>query len=334
MADPRFSTVSRCDEVASFVVHETAAGEREGLRFGGYYYEHDCGRPYRRDEYWLTFFRELADRVLTELRPESVLDAGCAWGMLVEALRKQGVDAYGVDISEYAIAHVDESVQEFCWQGSLIEPLPQRYDLVTCIEVLEHMPRGEAEVAIDNLCDASDRILFSSSPFDYGEPTHVNLRPPEDWSAQFAKRGFLRKVDFDASFLTPWAVLYERSSDQLPEVVRSYDRTLWRLRNEQQDLRENILTLQARLEDLAGEDSRAELTHENLRLKEELVAARDTVIGHEARLGEALGRARQLEAELVRYQEGMEELDLVHRSRAWRALSVLRRLRALVARAR
>jgi hypothetical protein len=319
---------------------EDAVTSTEGLceprpiRFGSYYFEHDCGEPYRRDEHWLTFFRELAERVVTELRPKSVLDAGCAWGMLVEALRKHGVDAYGVDISEYAISKVDESVREFCWQASLTEPLPQKYDLVTCVEVLEHMPGGEAEVAIDNLCDASDRILFSSSPSDYAEPTHVNIRAPEDWSAQFAKRGFLRNVDFDASFLTPWAVLYERSTDPLPEVVRSYDRALWRLRDEQHSLRESVLHLQGRLEDLAGGDTDGEsLSQENLRLAQALLAARDTVISHEARLGEALGRARQLEAELVRYQESMEELELVHRSRAWRALSVLRRLRALIARA-
>jgi hypothetical protein len=314
-------------EIGTEIASPEPRSESGTITFGRYYFEHDCGEPYRRDEHWLTFFRELAERVVTELRPKSVLDAGCAWGMLVEALRKHDVDAYGVDISEYAISKVDESVREFCWHASLTEPLPQRYDLVTCVEVLEHMPGGEAEVAIDNLCDASDRILFSSSPSDYAEPTHVNIRAPEDWSAQFAKRGFLRNVDFDASFLTPWAVLYERSTDPLPEVVRSYDRALSRLRDEQHGLRESVLRLQGRLEDLAGGDTDAEsLAHENLRLAEELLAARDTVIGHEARLGEALGRARHLEAELVRYQERMDELDLVHRSRAWRALGVLRRL--------
>jgi hypothetical protein len=319
------------DQAGATGLPEPMPGD-DPIRFGRYYFDHDCGQPYRRDDHWLTFFGDLADRVVTELRPESVLDAGCAWGLLVEALRKHGVDAYGVDISEYAISNVDDAVREFCWQASLTEALPQRYDLVTCIEVLEHMPRNEAEIAIDNLCDASDRILFSSSPFDYGEPTHVNLRAPEDWSAQFAKRGFLRNVSFDASFLTPWAVLYERSTDPLPEVVRSYDRALWRLRNEQHDLRESVLTLQGRLEDFHRRDTEAELrTSETL--KEQLLAARDVVIGHEARLGEALGRARHLEAELVRYQERMDELDLVHRSRAWRALGLLRRLRALVGRA-
>ncbi|MGQ0805917.1 MAG: hypothetical protein ACT4PI_18940, partial [Actinomycetota bacterium] len=55
--------------------------------YGRYYYEHDCGRPYERDDHWLGFFRDLAQRIVDGLAPETVLDAGCAMGFLVEALR-------------------------------------------------------------------------------------------------------------------------------------------------------------------------------------------------------------------------------------------------------
>ena len=96
--------------------------------------------------------------------PSSVLDAGCAMGFLVEALRKRGVDAKGIDVSEYAISKVHESVAEHCSVGSLSEPLGGRYDLVTCIEVLEHIPAEQADAAIANLCAASDRLLISTSP--------------------------------------------------------------------------------------------------------------------------------------------------------------------------
>ena len=74
------------------------------------------------------------------------------------------------------------------------------------------------------------------------------------------------------------------------------------------------------------------LSTENLRLKEELLTARDTLIGHEARLGEALGQIRRLEAELVRYRERMEELDAIQRSRSWRVIQLLQAARALARR--
>ncbi len=71
--------------------------------FDAYYYAHDCGRPYQRDEGWLTFFDQIAKRIIEQFEPKTVLDAGCAWGFLVEAFRNRRVEAFGVDISDYAI---------------------------------------------------------------------------------------------------------------------------------------------------------------------------------------------------------------------------------------
>src|SRR5256885_3044754 len=79
--------------------------------YGADYYRHYWGAegPYERNDTWMAFFGHVAKRVAEELQPSSVLDAGCAMGLLVEELRKRGIDAWGVDISEYAIAQVDES---------------------------------------------------------------------------------------------------------------------------------------------------------------------------------------------------------------------------------
>jgi 2-polyprenyl-3-methyl-5-hydroxy-6-metoxy-1,4-benzoquinol methylase len=79
--------------------------------FDAYYYAHDCGRPYQRDEVWLAFFDHIAQRIIEQSEPKTALDAGCAWGFLVEAFRKRGVEAYGVDISEYAIQNVHPEIQ-------------------------------------------------------------------------------------------------------------------------------------------------------------------------------------------------------------------------------
>ena len=155
--------------------------------FDAHYYAHGCGRPYQRDQEWLDFFDKIAGHIQKEIQPESVLDAGCAMGFLVERLHVRSITAYGVDISEYAIANVHESIQPFCRVGSVSEPFPQRYDLIVSIEVLEHMPKEESELAIANFCRFSDDILFSSTPFDYKEATHFNVQPPEYWAAQFAR---------------------------------------------------------------------------------------------------------------------------------------------------
>src|SRR5262245_34919071 len=171
--------------------------------YGRCYFQRYGGMPYEKSEHWIRFFGGIADRVAAEIGPRRVLDAGCALGFLVEAMRERGIEAFGVDGSEYAIAHVPEAVRPFCWRGSVTDPLREQYDVIVCLEVLEHLTREDGEQAIANLCAHTRDILFSSSPTHYSEATHLNTQPPEYWAAQFARHAFYRDVDFDASFIAP-----------------------------------------------------------------------------------------------------------------------------------
>ena len=101
--------------------------------FDAHYYAHNCGEPYQHDEKWLSFFGHIADSIISDIQPSSVLDAGCAWGFLVEALRQRDVKAFGVDISEYAIQNVQPDIKPYCWVGSIADPFPQKYDLIVSI---------------------------------------------------------------------------------------------------------------------------------------------------------------------------------------------------------
>jgi hypothetical protein len=151
---------------------------------------------------------------------------GCAKGFLVESLRDRGVEAYGYDVSEFAISQVRPDIRRYCWVGSLTDPIPEQYDLITCIEVLEHIPEEEARPAIRNMISHGDAVLFSSTSTDFTEPTHVNVRPLIDWLRMFAKFSFAPDTDFDASFIARHAVLLRRSA--LPvsdEVLRLFTRT-------------------------------------------------------------------------------------------------------------
>jgi hypothetical protein len=209
--------------------------------FDRYYYASGCGLPYQRDEHWLGFFGAIAGRISSDIAPGSVLDAGCAWGFLVENLRQRHIEAYGVDISEYAISNVHPSIQPFCSVGSISDrshpAFSRRYDLIVCIEVLEHMQPAEAEEAVANFCTHSDDVLFSSTPFDYKEATHYNVHPPEYWAELFARQGFFRDIDFDASFLTPWAVRFRNKQEPIVRLVSNYERKFFLLWKENTDLR-------------------------------------------------------------------------------------------------
>lgn len=218
--------------------------------FDAYYFEHCCGRPYARDEQWFLFFESIADKIMNDIQPESVLDAGCAWGFLVEKLRERRIEAFGIDISPYAIENVHPDIAQYCTVGSIIEPFSQLYDLIVCIEVLEHMPKDEAERAVKNICDHTGDVLFSSTPFDYKEATHFNVQPPEFWAELFARYSFFRDVDFDASFITPWAVRFRRRHDPLTRLVRDYERKLFLLAKENSDLRSLSLEMRDQISQL------------------------------------------------------------------------------------
>jgi hypothetical protein len=213
------------------------------------YYAIGLGLPYRRDEYWMAFFGRIADSIVSSIGPQRVLDAGCALGLLVEQLRLRGVAADGVDISEFAIANAPEAARPYVRVGSVAEPFGQRYDLIVCIEVLEHMSYDEAERAVANFCAHADDVLFSSSPLDYKEATHFNVQPIEYWADLFARQGFVRDVDFDARFLTPWAIRFRRSAEPLHRVLRNYERRFWMFLREVSDLRELVLEQRQRLAD-------------------------------------------------------------------------------------
>ena len=272
------------------------------MEYGRYYYRHDCGIPYERNSHWLDFFGKVADGIVRDLRPTSVLDAGCAMGFLVEALRERGVEAWGIDVSEYAISQVDESVKEFCEVASLAEPLPRHYDLIVSIEVLEHIPPTETSAAIANLCAATDRLLLSTSPDDYGEATHLNVQPPEAWSAALAQEGFLREVEHDVSYVTPWAALYTRKDESAAEIVRRYDRSWTRQRKEAGQLRDSLLAAQQRFSELEDQPdgTRPELLAELDSRNQEILRLRDLLIGMDAELGTAKGRVAEMEDRMKR----------------------------------
>jgi SAM-dependent methyltransferase len=273
--------------------------------FDAYYFAHGCGDPYQRNELWLNLFRGFAEFIVRDIQPKTVLDAGCASGFLVECLRERGVEAWGLDISEYAIQNVHESIKPYCWVGSITDEtsfaplpagcsLPASYDLIVSVEVFEHIPLQETDLAIANLTRLSDDILFSSTPFDYKEATHFNVQPPEYWVEFFARYGYFRDVDFDASFLTPWAVRLRRKSEPVHRLVREYERKYWQLWKENTDLR------------LAALEARDQLAKDEKRLDEK-----------EAAIDSANNQVHTLE----------HQLNAIRSSRTWRLLDRLNRIR-------
>lgn len=281
--------------------------------YDSHYFRTYNGAPYERSALWLTLFNAIADGVVREIRPQSVLDVGCAMGFLVETLRDRGVEAFGLDVSQYAIERVRDDIRPHCWVASATEPLPRKYDLIVCHEVLEHLPAAEAEAAIERMCEATDDILFSSTPSNYGEDTHVNVRPPEHWAALFADRGFIRDVDFNsAAFLSPWSLRLRRSLELLPRVVGDYERRLSTLSQENAALRTRALETKALL---ARQDEVRSAAHETQALERTVAEQRDHLDALTDRLRYLSDRETQLRTMLHSAHQQLLARDELLRAR-------------------
>jgi predicted TPR repeat methyltransferase len=171
-----------------------------------YYANHLGPEPCTSDSpVWRTFMDRVADAIVSDLGPRNVLDAGCGIGLLVRSLRERGVDAWGIDISEYAISQVPDGARGYCTLGSVTDELERDFEQIVCIEVVEHLPAELGRQAIENLTRHTDSILFSSSPDDFSEPTHVNVQPVDHWVHEFVRLGFVRS-NFDATVVAPQAM--------------------------------------------------------------------------------------------------------------------------------
>ena len=274
-----------------------------------YYETYAFGQAYRTDNpHWQALFGGIADAIVAEIGPQTVLDAGCGPGMLVAALRERGVEAWGTDISEYAIDHVREDVRPYCKVASVVDDLDRRYDLIVCIEVLEHLPHHLAHRAVEVLAMHTDDILFSSAPNDFTDPSHQNVQPSEYWIGLFGRHSMFRDLGFDASFISRHAVRLRRLGEPPLEQVREYER--WYARTLEQ-------LNEMRAVNVGIVEDRARLTAEVDRLTAEVARLSDLTEGSEAsdvvRLGDALLDAQ----ERLRRYEGLEQ------GRLWRLVRAL-----------
>lgn len=126
------------------------------------------------------------DLICRASEPGRLLDIGCAYGFLVEAARRRGFRAFGVDPSAYALTRV-EAVRSALVQGLGDRlPFPSRsMDVVTVFDVVEHLthPWRCLREALRLLTE--DGVLFGATPdplfFSRREPTHCHERPASYW---------------------------------------------------------------------------------------------------------------------------------------------------------
>lgn len=128
------------------------------------------------------------------INPKSVLDIGCATGIWLSQFKKVGIKVKGIDgewVHNYKKFISEDEVQYYDFESEKKIIIHEKYDLVLCLEMAEHVSAGKADYLVDVLTSTSDVIYFSAATPNSGGQHHINERWQSFWRAKFKKRGYV-----------------------------------------------------------------------------------------------------------------------------------------------
>ena len=150
--------------------------------------------------------RTMARSIFSEFAPKSVIDVGCGTGALLNEFQKYGCETFGLEFSPAGLEMCRQrglNVKRFDLYNEKGDYLGT-YDIITSMEVAEHLPEKSADTFVDLLCCLGDRIAFSASHPGQGGGDHVNEQHQAYWIEKFAERSFIHNLSLSETWKNEW----------------------------------------------------------------------------------------------------------------------------------
>lgn len=165
----RFPWLMKCPDCGLMFVTPQPTDEELAQIFGGDYFAGFGCEPEFRDAYCAMkqesadHFLELAERIVP---PGKLLDAGSGLGDLLVAAQRRGWQARGLDVNPYAVELANRQLPGQTRLTPFDEFPPEEgpLDLITCLEVIEHLRRPDASVRRMFACLRPGGLLLLTTP--------------------------------------------------------------------------------------------------------------------------------------------------------------------------
>lgn len=134
----------------------------------------------------------LSRLICSEFRPTRVIDVGCGTGALLDAFRQAGCDTLGLEYSEAALKFCRSrglDVRKFDLEKDAWTDGDRNFDVVTSIEVAEHLPERVADSYVALLTRLAPVLVLTAATPGQGGVDHVNEQPHDYWIRKFEARG-------------------------------------------------------------------------------------------------------------------------------------------------
>lgn len=153
--------------------------------------------------------------------PNSFLDVGCGTGVMVDTATKLGIKAMGLDIIPNELEQVK--------RHDLTRPfdLGMTFDLVTCIEVMEHIPKKRAQVTLQSIAHAMHEksiLIFTAAGPGQNGIGHVNCVLGSVWRTKFHQLGVSYRLDYTKDLQAMISFIQSPSRDFLVGNMQIFDK--------------------------------------------------------------------------------------------------------------
>ena len=149
---------------------------------------------------YFKFCEELVDFLpkIKLLSPTTkLLDYGCALGFLVKSFRELGYNCDAYDISKWTKAQCIKRGIEY------IEFKKSNYDLMLCLDVLEHMTNEQIKDLFNTIQSTHILVRIPCSTnggksfhldISNNDPTHINCKNKQEWFKLFETMGYTNRI--------------------------------------------------------------------------------------------------------------------------------------------